>query len=517
MEQHRAIGTILERDFPALASEQPEILAQHFAAAQCGEQACRYRVAAAQAALQQNAHLETIGHVQSGLELLALMEDEHRRISAELELRVCAIPALLAAKGYGDAEVQGCCERALALCDQLPESPNLVVALFGLWTFHVVRANHRESLDLAHRFLQLARNAGNDDLLLEADLINGIAHLFVGEHATARRHLEAVVDRYDRERHAAHRYQFGQDPAAVALGYLGWIAWITGQPSRARALADEALRLSESLAHPFSHSFVLCLCAWQAVFSGDHRRAARLTAADLALCSEQQILVFLAQGKVLSAVLQRDGGRDDDGTDGEDGAVGQGRGDGGAAPLEEALAFFMATGARCFLTHWEAALALARAGEGDWDGAHRSLDGAMARMETSRERWAEPELHRLRGEVRERQGADPEVCEAIYHRALAVAAAQGAPGWGLQAALSLARSLGRRLREREALDILQAALLPFPPEDSADRTLRDVRQLQAELQRRLHGQPTTARGVPALNGAPPDLRGSSFPPLPKND
>lgn len=497
IEQHRAIAEVLEREFPATASQQPEILAQHFTAAQCGEKACAYRIAAAQAALQQNAHLETIAHVKSGLELLPLIAEENRRIGHELELRVCAIPGLIAAKGYADSEVQNFCERSLELCNQLPDSPNLVVALFGLWTFHVVSGNHQESLDLARRFLNLAETSGNDDLLLEADLINGIALFFVGETSTACRHLEAVVGRYDKERHASHRYQFGQDPAAVALAYLSWIHWIFGRPSRALLHAEQALELSDSLDHPFTHSFVLSLTGWQALFSGDFERAAQLIAADLELCTEQEILVFLAHGKVLEALLQQL--RDD--------------ADFPTHSLEAAIEFFRATGARCFLTHWEAALGLARAGQGDWDGAHQSLDQALARMKSSSERWAEPELHRLRGEVLKKQGSEPAVYELEYRRAIASAAERGSPGWGLQASLNLAHSLNQRQHGREALDILEAALIPFPPEESGDQALLEARALLADLQRRFDNRQNPAgQAEPSGCGRPADQRGPSLQP-----
>ncbi len=483
VEQHRSIAEVLERKFPAMATLQPELLAQHFAAAHCGEQACNYRVAAAQAALQQNAHLETVAHVQSGLDLLPLMTDEQLRIASELELRVCAIPALLAAKGYGDPEVQEYCERSLNLCDRLPDSPKLVVALFGLWTFHVVRANHKESLDLARRFLNLALTTGNDDLLLEADLINGIANFFVGETRTATRHLESVVERYDRERHASHRYQFGQDPAAVAMAYLSWTYWISGQPSRARSQADKALQLSEKLDHPFTHSFVLSLTGWHAMLISDHERASRLTAADLAICTAQDLLVFLAHGKVLDAMLRQEHADAVAATD----------------TLEAAIEFFRATGARCFLTHWEAALGRTRAAQGDWQGAHQSIEQAFARMESSNERWAEPELHRLHGEALERQGTDPEIVETQYRRAIESAARLRSSGWGLRAGLSLATSLGRRGREQEALDTLEAALNPFLTEGGGDRTVMDARQLLADLQQRISGRAKTA-----LSGRPED-------------
>ncbi|MCF7989855.1 MAG: AAA family ATPase [Thiohalocapsa sp.] len=471
ISRHGEIGEAIEARFPQLAAERPELLAQHFTAARQPEKAVGYWIAAARGALQQNAHLETMAHVESALALCPALADEQTRNATELELRICAIPALLAAKGYGDPDVQATCERALALCEQLPGAPQQIVALFGLWTFNVVRANHAQSLSLAQRFLALAEASGSDDLLLEAHLIIGIAHLFLAHPKPARSHLEECVARYDPQRHGAHCYQFGQDPAAIALVYLLWLDWLEGEPVRALRQGERARRVIEQVKHPFSSSFVLSLSAWQALFAGNLDAAATLIEADIALCTEQQIRVFLAHGHVLRAWLARE------------------RGDLGSAlpALEEALEFFRNTGARVFLTHWEAYLALARADAGDLQGAAEALDTAFRRMEESGERWAEPELYRLRGDLLTRRGAPPADCEAAYRRALEQARAHGFHGWGLRAATSLARCLTDSDKHPEALATLEEALAPFASQSIDERNLQEARDLADRLRARSAG------------------------------
>ena len=108
---------------------------------------------------------------------------------------------------------------------------------------------------------------------------------------------------------------------------------------------------------------------------------------------------------------------------------------------EEALDEFRATGSRCFLAYWDAFQADALSAQGDSTQAFAVLDRAFAQMEATNERWAEPELHRIRGMLLERRGDDPAAVEASYRRALTCATALRAKAWELRAEASLAALL----------------------------------------------------------------------------
>jgi predicted ATPase len=81
------------------------------------------------------------------------------------------------------------------------------------------------------------------------------------------------------------------------------------------------------------------------------------------------------------------------------------------------------------------------------------LSEAEALIQTTRERWAEAELHRLRGTLLlslDRRAP----AEESYCRALAAARAQSAKFWELRAATSLAhlwRDQGKRTEARDLL------------------------------------------------------------------
>ena len=62
-----------ETRFPALVETQPELVAQHYTAAGCPEQAVPYWQRASQHASDRSAHLEAISHCTTGIELLTTL------------------------------------------------------------------------------------------------------------------------------------------------------------------------------------------------------------------------------------------------------------------------------------------------------------------------------------------------------------------------------------------------------------------------------------------------------------
>ena len=100
-------------------------------------------------------------------------------------------------------------------------------------------------------------------------------------------------------------------------------------------------------------------------------------------------------------------------------------------------------------------LARANADVGQFDDARRSIDEALAMVETTKERWCEAEVDRIAGEVvLMLPKPDLEKAEAYFVRALAISREQHAKSWELRAAMSMARlwrDQGKRDEARELL------------------------------------------------------------------
>jgi predicted ATPase len=100
-------------------------------------------------------------------------------------------------------------------------------------------------------------------------------------------------------------------------------------------------------------------------------------------------------------------------------------------------------------------LARAHAELDQFDDAWRCISDAMAAVETTRERLAEAEIHRIAGEIAlMTPELDAAQAQAYFERALTVARQQNAKSWELRAAMSMARHWRDHGKRNEARDLL---------------------------------------------------------------
>jgi predicted ATPase len=123
--------------------------------------------------------------------------------------------------------------------------------------------------------------------------------------------------------------------------------------------------------------------------------------------------------------------------------------------ITSALTAQRSTGAISFIAPRSSDLARAYADLGRFDHAWRSVDEALAAIETTKDKWWEAEVHRVAGE-RALKSREPDAAkaEAYFECALVVSRQQQAKSWELRASMSLARlwrDQGKRQQARELL------------------------------------------------------------------
>jgi predicted ATPase len=134
------------------------------------------------------------------------------------------------------------------------------------------------------------------------------------------------------------------------------------------------------------------------------------------------------------------------------------------ARMRRGLAIAREQGRFWLLPSLEAALAEAEAGAGETDAGLRRMDGALADLEATENRWYEAEMHRIRGEILlRRDPANTAAAEQSLQAAIAIAQSQKARSFELRAALSLARLYRAANRDADAHAVLAPALEGFPP------------------------------------------------------
>ena len=142
---------------------------------------------------------------------------------------------------------------------------------------------------------------------------------------------------------------------------------------------------------------------------------------------------------------------------------------------------YLSTGATLFAPMQRSYLAMAYADIGQFDDARKCMGEAIAVAENTKERWFEPEVHRIAGEIEllspER---DMTRAEGHFQRALEIARAQQTRSWELRAATSLARLWRDQGKRQEAHDLL-APVYGWFTEGFDTLDLKEAKALLEEL------------------------------------
>ena len=230
---HRKIAQVLEKYFADTMETQPELLAHHYTEAGLNEQAVGYWHQAGQRATQRSAHVEAINHLTKGLEVLMTLPDTLERARQELDMQTTLGPVLMAVKGFASLDTERAYARARELCQQVGETPQLFPVLYGLFRFHMVRAELQTTRELAEQLFSLAQRAQDPALLLEAHRVLGQTMFWLGEMAPARAHLEQGMALYDPQQHRSHAFVYGQDPGVACRSFAAMPIWVLGYPDQA--------------------------------------------------------------------------------------------------------------------------------------------------------------------------------------------------------------------------------------------------------------------------------------------
>jgi len=260
-QYHQRIAQVLETQFPETVETQPELVAQHYTAADCAEQAIPYWQRAGEHASDRSAHLEAISHCTTAIALLQTLPETPEHPQQALTLYIALGAALQMAKGHAAPEVEHAYTRAGAWCQQVGETPELVPVLFGLWRFYHVRSQLHTARELGETLLRLARHADDPALAVLAHSALGFTSLCLGALPVARQHLEEAIARDTPDQHRAPVFRIGHDPGVGCRAYAARALWLLGYPEQALAHVHDALALAHALSHPYTLGPAWCYAA----------------------------------------------------------------------------------------------------------------------------------------------------------------------------------------------------------------------------------------------------------------
>jgi tetratricopeptide (TPR) repeat protein len=470
---HGQIARTLEERFPDVVASEPEIVARHFTEAGLVDSAINYWLRAGNLALSRSANVEAVKHLRQGMELMQFQAPSPQRLRKELDFYLGLGPAMAATEGFARPETWRVFSHARDVLGDGGTLTEQMTVLWGTYLSHSMQAEHNAALKVARQFVALAAHHEHPGMSALGNRFAGQTLNFMGAFVDARLHLERALDLCAANQETISTYRrYGTDDQATALAFLASTLLLLGYPEQSAATAEQAVSCARAIGLAFTIGMTLSQAAFLGTLGGDPQRAAAYADETIAYCGKHGLADPAHRARFTQGALLAQGGDPQRGIE----LMGN--------------AMVAAERRTMYLGH----VASARARFGQPEIGLDLLDEAIKTVELTNERFFEPELYRLQGNMLLTLGKRGEA-EAGLRRALTIAKQQQARWWELRAATTLAKHWHDEGKYLDAYSLLQPVYGWFV--EGFDTTpLKDAKALLGTL-RDLSGTQTQARGSAA--------------------
>ena len=443
---HARIAEVLQSRFADVAENQPELLARHYTEAGLIQKAAALWGKAGQRSLERSAYVEASTQFNRALTQIASLPDSVALRREQIKLQVALANALMQTKGYAALETNEAFDQARTLIERAealgepPEDPLLLFSiLYGFWAVNAVAFDGDAMRHLARQFLALAERQKATFPCMLGNRLMGISLFVTGDIVAGKAWLDQAIALYDPAKHRPLATRFGQDVGVTILIIRALALWTLGYPDTAFADSQHALKDARETSQAATLMFALNYAGLIDICRRNHVDAAARAEELIALAEEKSAVFWKAFGKMLQG----------------SGLAMIGHASEAIDMSAAGLAALRATGAKAFIPFNLLYLTRAYAELDQLDDAWHRIREAMTAIETTKERWCEPEAHRMAGEIA-LMSPEPDTAKAqsYFERALAVARQQQAKSWELRAAISMARLLRDQGKPGEARELL---------------------------------------------------------------
>ena len=372
---HRRIARALEelhgRDREAVAGQ----IAAHCEAAGMTEEAVRRYGEAAVVAQRRYADAEAAMLVRRALALCGELPQTPERDARELDLRVLHAEVLLIVHGYAAAEAEETHHRALELSERLGETAHRGTILAAAAFYHFVRAELETATRLSEQLLAFALGDAPEAAAAKptADFMLGISLCHLGRLEESRRRIDeawAVCA------HATTPLSLlgGLDMRVFCGSYLSHDLWLLGHVEAAERQSAEAVALARREAGPFSLALALDYAALLRVFAQDPAGALEFAAEAGEICRKYAFAYYLAWSEIVAGWAR----------------ARQGETAEGLKDLQRGIDGLKKTGAQLRLPLYYALLAEVFDRDGQSRAALAAIATGLAYVNRTGERWTSP-------------------------------------------------------------------------------------------------------------------------------
>ena len=381
-QAHRRTAMAIGQFHPAVTDRQPEVLAHHFTQAGMPAEAVTHWLKAGRLALSRSACLEAVAHADAAVALLDDLPSDSLRTAWALELHLVRAPALMAVRGAAAVEVEQAYTQAGEACVALGDTPKLIVPLWGLWAYALMRGQMSRALEWAQQIDRLAQRQQAGDASLIAAETMGMTCFYMGRFAEARRTLRGGRQSAASSPREGRRGRAVHDAGVMCDAFQALAAWLMGDGLEVEECLDR-VRLGESALGPYDRAYVHCFFALLSMCRDRAQDAQEHAAHALAISRSQGFPTWAALANLLRGW----------------GLAHLGQVPQGVAIARKGCAAWDAAGARNLAPFFRTVLADTLLQDGQPVQALAALDEALAYAASEGERWWEAETLRLRAKA----------------------------------------------------------------------------------------------------------------------
>ncbi|MEM1382638.1 MAG: AAA family ATPase [Pseudomonadota bacterium] len=257
-EVHRLIGEALEKRSATGRPARPEILAQHFSAAELAEKACTYWQSAARQAEAASANKEVVAYIELALQENRRMGTPAQRGDREIEMREWLRIPLSRAR-MGSPETMTNLTRLRELREARDKDDDLFSVVHHLAGCHLINGRVSDARRIADEFLETYAADGLITRVLGLR-IRGFCRFLAGESEAAAADFADLDTLCEGLAPGDLAKFYHADLRPIAACMEAWSLGVADRAVEAEGKIAEALRRAEGL-DPWSRTYALCLLA----------------------------------------------------------------------------------------------------------------------------------------------------------------------------------------------------------------------------------------------------------------
>lgn len=459
-ELHGRTAQILEQETPDVAKRQPALLAYHYSEAEDLEKAIMYWTLAGSQSLAGFANQEAIAQSRRGIEMLKAAPQSPHSAALEVSLQSVLGYALLSSHGYAHPEVRKVFTRALELCEQIGDAPQLFKVAVGLWMYYIIASRMDEALELSQRLLRIAESTQDPVQHMQAHYCLAFTQYYRANFLAAKLMMETALEGEVEGCDYSSLSPIGDDWRIHVRVILAHVYWQLGEVEAGERLVHEANAIAKERKHPWGIVFSAFQSAWFHQMQGEPESTLKYAAEAIRISEEKGFGFWLPLTNFLRGWAESR--RSNSCMEPKDGS--------GAENMKASLDQYRAIGSEAGVSCCLFMLAEDYIWLGRYDEAASELEKAREFMQDTGEDFFEPEYYRLLGRIQLGSYRDSGQAEELDEAAKY-----------FKQALTLARGIESKAQELRAASYRAEALSLQGNQELAKRILTGITQRAVEF------------------------------------